>query len=64
MNRKFAAVLFILLVVGIVFVSGCTSSTDYRYRSPPPPSGGGCGISAPISDNIAIDAIPETNPAL
>lgn len=64
MNKKLATVLMLILVVGIVFVAGCASSSDYSYRNPPPPSGGGCGVNAPADGGIAIDAVPETEPAL
>jgi len=39
-------VILALIIVGMLFVSGC--ATGYAGSPPPPPSGGGCGVSAPL----------------
>ena len=60
MKTAVKTMLLIALVVGIVFVAGCTQSSG-DYTATPPPSGGGCGVSAPQSESnpVAETAINE-----
>ena len=38
-----------ILILLVILVTACNSATGNVPRAPPPPSGGGCGIAAPIN---------------
>lgn len=58
---KIKAALILLLVVGLIFVAGC-SSGDYGSGSAPPsgPVGGGCGVIGPENTD-ANNAVEKIN---
>jgi len=54
MNKKIM-ILTALLVLGLLFVTGCQTSGNYDYsnRQQQAPVGGGCGITAPLSEEVS-----------
>ncbi|MBI4150682.1 hypothetical protein HY492_01000 [Candidatus Woesearchaeota archaeon] len=58
--NKALMVLALLALVGLVFVSGCTSG-NASYDPPSGPVGGGCGVGAGVEeDPCAVDDSVET----
>lgn len=57
------ALLILILVLGLVFIAGCTQSYSNYDTSTPVPRGGGCGVSMPAEQSgtaqAAANAIPE-----
>jgi len=51
------AIAFMLVLA--VIVTGCTGVTGNAARPPPPaPSGGGCGVAAPVDTQDWNSAVP------
>ena len=53
---KTKTIVAVLLIVGIIFLAGCSgnaSQYDYQptYQNQPPQVGGGCGVTAPAEDS-------------
>ncbi|MDO8740738.1 MAG: hypothetical protein Q7J54_04185 [Candidatus Woesearchaeota archaeon] len=58
---KIKIALILLLVIGLIFVAGCSSSSDYGSGSAPSgPVGGGCGVIGP-EDTNANNAVEKIN---
>ncbi len=44
--KVMTATLLMIVIVGILFISGC--ATGGSNSPPPAPSGGGCGVNTPL----------------
>ncbi|NOZ81114.1 MAG: hypothetical protein GXP63_05570 [DPANN group archaeon] len=55
--------IFVLLVIGIVFLTGCSSQTNSgntqgrTYNAPQGQYGGGCGVTAPF-EGTPVTVVP------
>lgn len=55
--KRYQTIALILLVVGVLFVAGCSGSAQedqYDYN-PPPQYGGGCGVVKEAPQNDLLD---------